>query len=108
MSLLDAARQVVSRFRDRTPWDPCGGVLEDIEVVQVSPTADGHGGPGILMTWHQGENRFGLVIPVGRLAFQSGDLDAAPTYLMVALDEPHWPTEDGSRFWFFDLPSGPY
>jgi hypothetical protein len=47
-------------------------------------------------------------MPIGRLAFQSGDLDAVPTYLALAIDEPHGPTDDGSRLWFFDLPSGPY
>lgn len=107
-SLLDAARQTVDRLRASTPWEPPGGVLDTVEIVHVCPTPDAGWEPGVLMTWHQGENLFGLAIPIGRLAFQSGDLDAVPAYLMLAVDEPHGPTVDGSRLWFFDLPSGPY
>lgn len=108
VSLLDAARQAVAGLREAAPWDPPNGVLDSVDVVHVCPTPDGAWEPGVVMTWHQGENLFGLVIAIGRLARESGGLEAVPTYLMLAIDEPHGPTEDGSRLWFFDLPSGSY
>jgi hypothetical protein len=108
VSLLDAARRAVTSLRELSPWDPPGGVLDTVEVAHVCRTPDADRVPAVVMTWHQDENLFGLVMPIERLAFQSGDLDAVPTYLMVAIDEPHGPTEDGSRLWFLDLPSGPF
>lgn len=108
VTLLDAARQAVARLSERASWDPPGGVLDSVEVAHLCAKPDADPVPGVVMTWHQGESRFGLAMPIGRLAFQSGDLDAVPTYLALAIDEPHGPTDDGSRLWFFDLPSGPY
>jgi uncharacterized protein YbjT (DUF2867 family) len=66
------------------------------------------GEPGVLLTWHQGAAQFGVVIAIGRLAWQSAGLESVPFYLRLAVDEPHRPAPEGSRRWFLDLPSGPY
>jgi hypothetical protein len=103
-SLADAARQAVEGFLASTAFHPSTGEVDSIEVVGVAEAAEPH----VRMTWHQGEHLFGLLIPISRLAVESGGLDAVPFYLRLAMDEPHSPTEDGSRHWFSDLPSGPY
>jgi hypothetical protein len=64
--------------------------------------------PGIRLTWRQPDGRFGLLMPIRRLAEQSGGLGSVPFYLRLAVDEPHGPTADGAVMWFSDLPSGPY
>ncbi|MCU1675378.1 MAG: hypothetical protein JWM93_136 [Frankiales bacterium] len=60
------------------------------------------------MRWRQGPNQFGLLIAMSRLVRQAGDVSQLAPYLKLAVDEPHVPSPDGSRVWFFDLPSGPY
>jgi hypothetical protein len=106
LSLLDAAKRTVARVLDSATWDTPGGELDLIEVSHVCPTPHSESVPGVLMTWHQDQNQFGLVMPIERLAEQAGAFESVPTYLMLTVDEPHGPTQDGSRLWFFDLPSG--
>jgi hypothetical protein len=60
------------------------------------------------MRWRQGSNLYGLLMPLGRLVDQAGDIAQVPFYLQLAVDEPHAEAPDGTRLWFQDLPSGPY
>lgn len=109
VALIDAARQTVAAFIAAPPTESPFHEVEGVEVVQVStgpwPSKDE---PGVELRWRQGENRYGLLIPIERLARQSGGLDGAPFYLRLAVDEPHGPVPEGTRLWFSDLPSGPY
>lgn len=109
IDLLSIARTVVQEVRAQ-PNDPHGGDLEDIEVVHVlhGQDMDQAREPGILMTWHQGQNVFGLLTPMGRLIHQAGGVETVSVYLRLAIDEPHGATPNRSRLWFLDLPSGPY
>ena len=108
--LQAAAAHVVETLRTRDATDEYSGDLESIEVVQVTVGQDlgQDPEPGLCMTWAQGERKFGLVMPIRRVAQQAGALDAAPFYLQLAVDEPHRGSADGSRRWFLDLPSGPF
>ena len=63
---------------------------------------------GVAVRWRQGTREFGLLMPIERLARQSGGLDGVPFYLREAVCEPHDASPDGTRTWFTDLPSGPY
>jgi hypothetical protein len=110
LTLTDAAQQAVEGFRTSTAFQPSTGEVDSIGVVHVGggqPPED-VAEPGVEMTWHQGKHRFGLLMPITRLAAEAGGLGAVPFYLRVAIDEPHRPTADGTRRWFSDLPSGPY
>ena len=110
VSLTDAVRQALEGFHACTAFEPSNGEVDTIEPVFVGTgdPPDFVGEPGVLLTWHQSQARFGLVIGISRLAWQSAGLEAAPFYLRLAVDEPHAPSPDGSRRWFLDLPSGPY
>jgi hypothetical protein len=110
MALTDAAQQAIDGFLASTALQPSMGEVDGVELVRVSDgqVSEHQGEPGVQLTWHQGEHRFGLLIPISRLAAESGGLDAVPFYLRLAIDEPHSPTPYGSRHWFSDLPSGPY
>src|SRR4051794_24424102 len=104
VTLAEAAHRAVSEFHASRPWVPSGGDLESIGVVYVNNPPEWRPEPAIHMTWNQGVNLFGLLISIDRLAEQSGGLDGVPFYLRLAIDEPHGPTPDGSRMWFFNLP----
>ena len=80
IDLLSIARTVVQEVRAQ-PNDPHGGDLEDIEVVHVlhGQDMDQAREPGILMTWHQGQNVFGLLTPMGRLIHQAGGVESRCT-----------------------------
>ena len=73
-------------------------VIEGLEIGQGSS-------PGLTMTWNQGEARFGLIATMNRVVSQAGAAESVLTYLELAIDEPHTPARDGTRTWFFDLPS---
>jgi hypothetical protein len=60
------------------------------------------------MQWRQGDQEFGLLMPIERLAHQAAGLDSVPFYLRLAVDEPHNQSPQETRTWFTDLPSGPY
>lgn len=82
--------------------------LDDIELVQVAAGAwpGERRDVGVRMTWHQGPSRFGLLISWDRLVRQSGSSAAVPSYLDLAIDEPHAAGLDSTVLWFLDLPSG--
>ena len=81
--------------------------LDDIDLVQVA--ADAWPGErrdvGVRMTWHQGPSRFGLLISRGT-AWSGSSSAAVPSYLDLAIDEPHAARLDSTVLWFLDLPSG--
>jgi hypothetical protein len=109
MDLFEATNQVMADFAAWEPPErpvPPSGDVDSIEVVQVAtgPQASRPSEPGVHMTWHQGTNRFGLVASITKLAEQSRQLQSVAFYLHLMVDEPHGPTSDGSRKWFFDLP----
>ena len=108
--LLAVTQGVVDRLRTEGAWDSAGGDLERIDVVHVTvgQHVAHYSEPGVCLRWTQGENKFGLVMPISRLALQAGGVEAIPFYLQLAIDEPHGATSDGSRWWFLNLPSGPY
>jgi len=108
--LLEAARTVVDRMWTESPMSRSSERPETLEVVHISVGFDigQDPEPGVCMTWTQGEQAFGLVMPISRLARQSGDLESVPFYLQLTVDEPHGRSPDGSRRWFLDLPSGVY
>jgi hypothetical protein len=113
VALVDAAQQVVREFLAEATGELWKDDLDTIDVVYVSNGQASERGwsepePGVRMTWHQGANRFGLLISINRLAEESGDLGGVPFFLRVAIREPHGPTADGSRLWFLHLPSGTY
>lgn len=103
---MDEARKLVETFGASTAFDPLGGDVQDIAAVWVSEQgrfgSDVEG--GVRLTWRQGDNHYGLLMPISRLLEQTGDLDSAAFYLRLAVDEPHAPTPDGSVLWFEDLP----
>ncbi len=84
--------------------------LDSVELVRVieGPEMGQASSPGLTMTWHQGEGRFGLIATMSRLVQQADAAESVLTYLDLAIDEPHAPAQDGTRTWFLDLPSGPY
>ena len=65
--------------------------------------ATGRRGPNDLAP---GSSRFGLLISWDRLVRQSGSSAAVPSYLGLAIDEPHAAGLDSTVLWFLDLPSG--
>lgn len=111
VDLLAVARTVVQEVRAE-PDDPLDGDLDEVEVEVVHVIEGQHmgqpGEPGPRMTWHQGQNAFGFLIPLGRLIQEAGGVETIAVCLRLAIDEPHGPTPDQSRLWFTDLPSGPY
>lgn len=111
---LESARQAVAAFlADPPDWpdvaDASDSQVEQVEVVELrsgqTPVATA---AGIALQWRQGANLFGLLLPIERLAHQSGGLEAVPFYLRLAVSEPHGGSSGGARTWFTDLPSGPY
>jgi hypothetical protein len=107
MPLEQAVQRALEGFLASTAFQPSNGEVESVEVVEVVEVEE-TSEPGIRLTWHQGQHAFGLLIPITRLAYESGGLDQAPWYLRLAVDEPHEPAPNGERRWFSDLPSGPY
>lgn len=109
VTLVEAAQQAVAGFLAASPIDPLYGELDSIEVVHASTgPAPSDIVPGFELRWHQGDNRFGILTPIERLALQAGGLAGVPFYLHLALHEPHREAPGGTRLWFNDLPSGPY
>jgi hypothetical protein len=108
VSQVEAARQVVAAFLAHPPDAPFAEV-ERLAVIQLHggnwPVSTTH---GVAMQWRQGRQEFGLLMPIERLAYQAGGIDAVPFYLGLAVDEPHGESSDGTPTWFTDLPSGPY
>lgn len=102
----EAALEVVARSAAETP---VAGIVESINVIDV---ATGQWPleivTGIELRWRQGDNLFGLLIPIDRLEREAGELEAVPFYLRLAVEEPHGAAPNGVRLWFTDLPSGPY
>lgn len=89
--------------------DPPYGELDAIEVVHCCAGQEpSEMVPGVELRWHQGDNEFGILTPIDRLALQSGGLSGVPFYLHLALHEPHGEAPAGTRLWLNDLPSGPY
>lgn len=107
---MDAARRAVEGFRSSRSSGRNAGEVESIEVVWVSRGAPPDLGPepGVRLTWRQREGRFGLLMPIERLAEQSGSLEMVPFYLRLAVDEPHGAPDPETVMWFSNLPSGPY
>ena len=107
---MDAARQAVDGFHSSRSSGRNGGEVESIEVVWVSRGAppDLQPEPGVRLSWRQRQGRFGLLMPIQRLAEQSGSLEMVPFYLRLAVDEPHGAPAPEAVMWFGDLPSGPY
>lgn len=107
VSRVEAARRVVAAFLADPP-----DTLAEIEGVEVVELRSGEYAStatyGVVMQWRQGRQQFGLLMPIERLAQQSGGLHAVPFYLGVAVDEPHVDSPQETRLWFTDLPSGPY
>ncbi len=88
------------------------GHLDSIESVAFAEGGDWLGQvtvPGLCMLWHQGDHRYGLLMPLHLLQRHSGgDVDSMVFYLRLAVDEPHEEPAAGSRCWVLDLPSGAY
>jgi len=105
---VQAAQRVVAEFRADPRHDP-GVVVESIDVVGLrAGQLSGDAVPGVALQWSQHDRRFGLLMPIERLAQQAGGIEGAAFYLRVAVNEPHEPSGVGTRSWFTDLPSGPY
>ncbi len=107
MSDMEAAHQAVRDFLAR-PADGFGDSFESIEVVEVRSVEPEATSAGISLRWLQGDNKYGLLMPIGRLARQAGSLDGVAFYLRLAVDEPHESPPESARAWFADLPAGPY
>lgn len=108
MDLASAAATVVREMqvREAAVRHPAGVALEYIEVVEVdleSDLASDSREPGILMSWHQGPQRFGLVASISSLLATSGNLERLVADLERTIDTPH----SGSatvRTWYAALP----
>lgn len=108
VSPLVAATQVVAALLADPPQAP-DTEIQRAEVVQLrSGQFPEVAVPGVVLEWRQAGNKFGLLMPIDRLARQAGDLDGVPFYLRLAVSEPHGESPEGARAWFTDLPSGPY
>ena len=105
MSLSDAAAYVVREMQHQVRlWD--GAALEYIEVVEVevdtdSPTDSREA--GILMSWHHGVGRFGLLASISSLLTQSGTIDQLVADLAQTIDTPQ-ASNTTVRTWFAGLP----
>ena len=60
--------------------------------------------PGIRMTWRQGDDHYGLLIPVGGLISGARLMVDAGFDLRLAVDEPHESPPAGAVLWFRYLP----
>lgn len=62
--------------------------------------------PALLMTFHQGVRRYGLLITIERLVHQTGDDDvvAIAGGVILVVDEPHGGVE-GGMVWINSLPT---
>ena len=104
---MEAARQVISALLAYPPEDFDAAEIEGVEVVQLRsgqwPVTTTY---GVAMQWRQGRQEFGLLMPIERLARQTGGLDGVPFYLREAVREPHNQSPQETRTWFTDLPSG--
>ncbi len=105
--LADLAETVAAALRAGHLEGSGNHGLEAVEVVRVIEGLDigQASSPGLTMTWSQGEARFGLIATMSSLVEQAGAAESVLTYLELAIDEPHTPGPDGTRTWFFDLPS---
>ena len=99
---------VVLAVRAEQAARPPEWCLDDMELVQVAAGAwpGERRDAGVRMTWHQGPSRFGLLISWHRLVRRSCSSAAVPSYLDLAIDEPHAAGLDSTVLWFLDLPSG--
>jgi hypothetical protein len=107
MSQHEAAARAVAAFLAEPP-----SRYDDVGRLEVVELRSGNGPAttvaGVLMEWRQGTDQFGLLMPIERLAYQAGGLDAVAFYLRLAVQEPHGGAAEGRRAWFTDLPSGAY